>query len=194
MMNKSRHFNLANWEIFLIALQRVGGDQEMVDIETAYIEAHKLAPKRFSWRTQDMPEIKKLSKALHDADAKGKNYMIGIGNKRQLTGSGMQWIETHASEVNSLNDPRTSLGQARSTTGHIMFKRVLNSAEYKEWKANPKCTFEGWRLSNIFKCSPDSPAETWISRLEQTKTAANAEGRSDVGKFVDSIKESLSDE
>lgn len=189
MSRKKSHIDLAHWEILLIALHRVGGDQQMVEVETAFIEAHKLARERFSWRTQDIPEIKKLSKALRDADAKGKNYMTGSGNRRQLTAAGLEWIEAHETEVGLLNDPTTRLGQARSTIGHIMLKRVLKSPEYASWKVHHNQAIERWRLANIFKCSPDSPPETWLSRLEQTGAAAHAEGRRDVREFVDSLKD-----
>ena len=99
MKGNSTNIDFANWEIFLVALHRVGGDHEMVDVETAFIDAHKIAPMRFSWRTQDVPEIKKLSKALRDADAKGGKYMTGSGNKRQLTAAGLDWIEQKASQI-----------------------------------------------------------------------------------------------
>jgi hypothetical protein len=50
----------------------------MTDIETAFVEAHKLAPDRFAWRTKrDLPEYEKLSKALRDADANGRQLMTG---------------------------------------------------------------------------------------------------------------------
>lgn len=194
MTTVPKHIDFANWEIFLIALQRVGGGQEMVDVESAFIEAHKLAQKRFSWRTKDIPEIKKLSKALRDADAKGRNYMTGSGNRRQLTAAGLEWIEANKSRINSLNSQRTNLGQSRSTAGHIMLKRVLRSEEYLAWKANHDFRPERWRLAHIFKCSPDSPLETWSSRLEQTGSAAYSEDRKDVRRFLTSIKELLTND
>lgn len=194
MSSRKEHIDLANWEILLIALHRVGGDHQMVDVETAYIEAHRLAPRRFSWRTREIPEIKKLSKALRDADAKGNRYMTGSGNRRQLTAVGLEWIEAHSEEVKLLNDPRTLLGQARSTVGHIMLKRLLKSQEYKAWEADQSVTVERWRLANLFKCSPDSPVETWHSRLEQTGVAAHAEGRADVRAFLDQIREAIENE
>ena len=194
MNTKAKQIELANWQIFLIALYRVGGNDQMVDVETAFIEAHKLASKRFSWRTKELPDIKKLAKALHDADAKGKNYMTGAGKRRQLTAAGLEWIEARAEELSALNNQNTSLGQARSTAGHVMLKRVLKSDEYKAWRANPSAKLERWRLANIFKCSPDSPLDIWISRLEQTGAAAHAISSTDVRKFVDSIKDSIANE
>ena len=194
MTAEAMRIDFANWEIFLIALHRVGGGQEMVDVESAFIEAHKLARKRFSWRTKDIPEIKKLSKALRDADAKGKNYMLGSGNRRQLTAAGLEWIEANEARISSLNSQEINLGQSRSTAGHIMLKRVLSSQEFLTWKANQDFKPQRWRLAHIFKCSPDSPLETWSSRLEQTGSAAHAVGRKDVRRFLKSIMELLTND
>ena len=195
-MSKHHHHNIdfANWELFVIALSRVGGSSEMVDVETAFVEAHKIAPDRFSWRTMtNIPEIKKLSKALRDADAKAQ-YMTGSGNRRQLTAVGLDWIKQNSQRIEHLKDPTIRLGLPRSTEGYIMLKRVINSVEFATWKADRNASLERWRLANIFKCSPDSPFQTWISRLEQTGAAAHAEGRDDVRKFMDSLKELFANE
>ena len=90
---RKKHIDLANWEIFVWGLHNIGGDAGMVDIELAFLKAHEIAPQRFAWRTrEDLPEYKKLSKALRDADAKAGNLMTKTsdGLKRQLTVEGIE--------------------------------------------------------------------------------------------------------
>jgi hypothetical protein len=189
--------DLANWEIFIVALSRVGGNREMTDVETAFVEAHKLAPDRFAWRTKrDLPEYKKLSKALRDADANGQQLMTGTsdGHKRQLTAQGLTWIENNQHRLKGLGDTRFSPGLAKSSFGAGLLARVSKAPEFLAWKKREQPPLPKWRLAEIFKCSPDSPVETWQSRLEQTGAAAHAAGMRDVLEFVEMLKAKVIDE
>jgi hypothetical protein len=188
---------LANWEIFMAALARAGGDREMVDVEAAFVVAHKLAPGRFSWRTRkDLPEYKKLSKALRDADAHAVQLMTRTsdGQKRQLTAQGLAWIENNRHKLGGLDNASTPPGMARSSLGASLLSRMLKSDEFLAWKSNDTKAMERWRLAELLKCSPDSPNETWQSRLEQTGAAAHAAGMKDVLEFVELIKGQIANE
>ena len=130
--------DFANWELFMIALAKVGGDSNFTDVETAFIEAHRLAPDRFCWRTnRELPEIKKLSKALRDADVKAGNLMTKTsdGHKRQLTATGLAWMQENSNRVKTLvEDPVYKVGVAKSQSGAKYLKAVMSSKEFKEFK------------------------------------------------------------
>jgi hypothetical protein len=188
---------LANWEIFVVALARAGGDREMVDVEAAFVVAHQLAPDRFSWRTRkDMPEYKKLSKALRDADANAAQLMTRTsdGQKRQLTAQGLAWIERNSQRLGGLGNASTPPGMAKSSYGASLLSRVSKSDEFLGWKRKEVRPMERWRIAELLKCSPDSPAETWQSRLEQTGAAAHAAGMKDVLEFVEVLKGKIRNE
>jgi hypothetical protein len=188
---------LANWEIFMAALARAGGDREMVDVEAAFVVAHQLAPERFSWRTRnELPEYKKLSKALRDADANAVQLMTRTsdGQKRQLTAKGLVWIEKNRQRLAGLGNPSTPPGMARSSHGATLLSRMAKSDEFLSWKRKEAKPLERWRIAELLKCSPDSPAETWQSRLEQTGAAAHSAGMKDVLDFVEMLKGKIGNE
>ena len=63
--------DVANWEIFVWALSQLDGAHRMVDVEEVFVRCFEVAPLRFSWRTgEDLPDYKKCSKALRDAEAR----------------------------------------------------------------------------------------------------------------------------
>jgi hypothetical protein len=191
---KIEQIDLANWEIFLWSLYQVGGDKGMVDVELAFIKAHQLAPGRFSWRTRDdLPEIKKLSKALRDAEAKAGSMLTKTsdGLKRQLTISGIQWVENNFEHLKKLGASDFSAGQARSRKSTKWLIDIQNSEIFEHWKEDGQIDVQKWQLAGLLQCSPDSPIETWDARIEQTAVAAHHANRDDVVRFLKEIKRGL---
>ena len=87
--------DVTNADIFLWALNRLGGANKFIDVEDVYVEAFKLAPLRFAWRTKkDLPDLKKCAKALRDAEAREPTPVAKSSDryKQQLTVSGQQWV------------------------------------------------------------------------------------------------------
>lgn len=189
-MAKIKQIDLANWEIFLWSLYNVGGDVRMVDIELAFLKAHELASQRFAWRTrEDLPEIKKLSKALRDADAKAGRLMTKTsdGLKRQLTVEGIDWIKNNKARLEKLGEPTFKAGQTKSAQSTRWFDAIQHSSEFEDWRSSKKINVEKWRMAELLQCTPDSPLETWQSRIEQTKVAAHNAGRDDVVTYLNEL-------
>ena len=193
---EKKHIELANWQIVLIALYRVGAHERPVDVEDAFFEAHQLAPSRFSWRTRkNLPDTAVLSKALRDIEKQGgKGFFHGSTSNRQLTSDGVKWIQDHMLEVESLEAPETVLGQSKSSEGYVLLRRVENSTELQKWCADETYIPEKWKLADVFKCSPDSPIRVWNTRINQADVAAYSEGNTSVQSFLKLAKEVISDE
>lgn len=189
-MATKKQIDLANWEIFLWSLHNVGGDAGMIDVELAFLKAHEFAPQRFAWRTrEDLPEYKKLSKALRDADAKAGRLMTRTsdGLKRQLTVEGIDWVNANMQKLKQLGASSFKAGQARSVQSTKWFDAIQHSSEFNSWRTNKEVRVEKWRLAELLQCTPDSPAETWESRIEQTKVAAHSAGRDDVVNYLSQL-------
>ena len=94
-----------NWEIFVWVLHELGGSVTFVDIEDVFFRCFEVAPNRFSWRTRrDLPDYKKCSKALRDAESRRPALLVKTANafKRQLTVEGQQWISVHQRNLEGL--------------------------------------------------------------------------------------------
>jgi hypothetical protein len=71
---------VTNSDVFLWALYELGGADEFVDVEAAFFRAFELAPLRLSWRTRpDLPDLKKCSKALRDAENRKPRLLVKEG-------------------------------------------------------------------------------------------------------------------
>lgn len=165
----------------------------MVDVELAFVKAYELAPGRFSWRTQKHPDIKKLSKALRDAEAKAGSMLTKTsdGQKRQLTITGIEWIKGNRQALEKLGKANFGAGQARSAKSTKWFMDIQNSEIFKAWEKKRTVEVKKWELAGLLECSPDSPIETWHTRLDQTAVAALHASRDDVVQFLKEIKERL---
>lgn len=196
-MVSNQRIDLANWEIFLWSLYDIGGDAGMVDVELAFLKAHELAPQRFSWRTRDdLPQYKRLSKALQDAEKKAGRFMTKTsdGRKRQLTVQGVDWIAQNKSRLERLGEPTFKAGQTRSIQSTKWFHAIQHSREFANWRNRKVIEFQKWRMAELLRCTPDSPLETWQSRIEQTKVAAHSAGRDDVVRFLVEFARHISNE
>lgn len=93
---------VTNSDVFLWALFELGGADEFVDVEAVFIKAFELAPLRLSWRTRpDLPDLKKCSKALRDAEGQEKRARLG-----RIIGS-------------SLEEPRRDAGDSDKASNHL---------------------------------------------------------------------------
>ena len=74
---------ITNTDVFLWALYELGGSDEFIDVEAAFYRAFELAPARLSWRTRsDLPDLKKCSKALRDAEGRKPALLVRRGRNK----------------------------------------------------------------------------------------------------------------
>ena len=131
-------------EVVTLALYRLGGGQKAVDTEDVAIEAHRLAPGRFSWKKfPDQINLELIRVFLSDAK-KMKNGLV-MGSRRtgwRLTHEGLRWAETAAQALPGSDLSRT---RAQSRSGgpeeqrrRRERKRLLESAAWSVWKSGSR--------------------------------------------------------
>jgi hypothetical protein len=179
-----------NSDIFLWALDELGGSSDFVDIEAIFWRCFELAPQRFSWRTRiDLPDYKKCSKALRDAEARRPRLLVKTGDSfgRQLSVDGQKWVQANAERLRSQLKPGRVVQEPKQRPRSRMLAEVEQGAVFAEWRANRVIPSEKWRLAELLRCSPDSDTDVWRNRLETLKAAAYAADRKDLLAFLDTV-------
>src|SRR6185437_1094281 len=114
---KLTNSDLSQAEVVAIAVYRLGGSQRAIDTEDVAVEAHKLAPGRFSWRKYpDQINLELIRVYLSDAKLK-HDLLLGSGKTGwRLTQLGLKWCEEAAGSVEVGDKSRT---RAQSRSGSI---------------------------------------------------------------------------
>jgi hypothetical protein len=181
--------SINNTEIFLWALFELGGSDGFVDVEDAMLEAFRLVPERFCWRTnRDLPDKLKLNPALHGADAATPKLLIKNGqHERRLTIEGQRWIEDNFDRLVSVLRGDVTVEPPKGRRSSRLLNDLIRSDIYEQWSGTDTLVTEKWRYADLFRCSPDSANTIWKHRLETLRSAAYASGREDILKFLDRI-------
>ena len=181
---------ITNWEIFIWSLSQLGGSSGFVDVEDVFIACFELAPSRFSWRTrQDLPDTKKCSKALRDAEARRPLLLLKTrdGLKRQLTVEGQQWVARNEPRmIDALHSGR-AVEEPASRPRARMLAEVERSDPFQTWLHSGVTPIEKWQVAELLRCSPDSDWRIWADRLEMLRAKANGAKRDRVLAFVEAI-------
>jgi hypothetical protein len=100
-------------EVVTLAVYRLGGAQRPIDTEDAAVEAHRIAPGRFSWKKHpDQINLELIRVFL--SDAKKNELVIGSGRTGwRLTQRGLKWAE-EVSETPEEFDPARTRAQSRA--------------------------------------------------------------------------------
>lgn len=102
-------------EVVTLAVYRLGGAQRAIDTEDVAVEAHRIAPGRFSWKKYpDQINLELIRVFLSDAKKDNNQLVIGSGRTGwRLTQRGLQWAE-QISETAGQLDASRSRDQSRS--------------------------------------------------------------------------------
>lgn len=182
--------DIANWEIVAWALSRLGGATEFVDVEDVFITCFELAPKRFAWRTRDdLPDYKKCSKALRDAEARRPRLLVKTadGLKRQLTAEGQDWVHESEQRMVAAVHSGKAVQEPRSRPRVRLLAEVERSDPYRRWVAEGTFSAEKWQVAELLRCSPDSDSRIWRDRLQVLRAAARASDRGRTLEFLDEL-------
>lgn len=178
-----------NSDVFLWALYELGGSEDFVDVEDVFYRAFQLAPLRLSWRTrEDLPDLKKCSKALRDAESRRPRLLLKRGaESRRLTVEGQKWLEINFDRLaESLGENKTIV--APRIRGHSrLVGQALRSKVFKKWKDEGAMTEEKWQVAEMLRCSPDSSRTVFRSRLEALRSASYSSGRTDALEFFNAV-------
>jgi hypothetical protein len=180
---------ITNTDIYLWALFELGGSDRFMDVEDVMLEAFRLVPERFCWRTKpDIPDKLKGNSALHGADAAFPKLLIKNGqSQRRLTLEGQKWIEDNFDRLASALRGDVKVEAPKSRRSSRLLSEVSRSDIFMSWTDTDALVAEKWRYADLFRCSPDSAQHIWKHRLETLRSAAYAAGREDILKFLDQI-------
>jgi len=128
-------------EVVTLALYRLGGGQKVIDTEDIAVEAHRLAPGRFSWKKHpDQINLELIRVFL--SDAKKMKYGLVMGSRRtgwRLTHEGLRWAEAAAQALpdSDLSRTRAQLrsGGPEEQRRRRERERLLKSAAWSLWKS-----------------------------------------------------------
>jgi hypothetical protein len=180
---------VTNSDAFLWALYELGGADEFIDVEDAFLKAFELVPLRLSWRTRsDLPDLKKCSKALRDAEGREPPLLVKQGAEmRRLTVEGQRWIEDNFDRLAEALGPDRVVRAPRTRVPSRLVSRALQSPVFTAWSDTSILTEEKWRVAEMLRCSPDSPRAVFSDRLETLRGAAYSSGRLDALEFLDAL-------
>ena len=180
---------VTNSDVFLWALYELGGSEEFIDVEDAFIAAFKLAPRRLSWRTrEDLPDLKKCSKALRDAEGREPQLLVKKGAEmRRLTVEGQRWIEENFDRLAEALGSDREVRAPRTRLPSRLVTQALQSPVFALWSEKGAITDEKWRVAEMLRCSPDSSRAVFRDRLETLRAAAYSAGRLDALEFLDAL-------
>jgi hypothetical protein len=190
--------NTSQSEVVTLAVYLLGGTQRAVDTEDVAIEAHRLAPGRFSWRKHpEQINLELVRVYLSDAKKRDKGEML-IGSGRtgwRLTQRGLKWAEQAARDNQGNRAPRT---RAQSRSGSIDEQRwrrerarILATTAWRLWS-------EGERkipladAKEVFRI--DSYAKGDLREAKITRVRSLFEEEDDVKPFLDHLAKDLAKE
>jgi hypothetical protein len=103
-------------EIVTLALYRLGGAQRAIDTEDAAVEAHRIAPGRFSWKKYPEQINLELIRVFL-SDAKKIELVVGSGRTGwRLTQRGLKWAEELSKNTADFDSARP---RAQSRAGSV---------------------------------------------------------------------------
>lgn len=180
---------VTNSEVFLWALYELGGADDFVDVEDVFIRAFELAPLRLSWRTRaDLPDLKKCSKALRDAEGREPALLVKKGAEmRRLTVEGQRWIEENFDRLAEALGGDRPVRAPHTRVPSRLVSQALQSPVFTTWVETGTVTDEKWRVAEMLRCSPDSSRSIFRDRLETLRGAAYSAGRLDALDFLDAL-------
>ena len=182
-----------NADLLVWALYQLGGFDRWVDVEELYLKAFELGPARLSWRTRpDLPDYKKCAKALQEVEDAKKTRHLGLLDKksqyeRRLTPAGKSWCEHYDEVLIALYSGGTVPVTATSDDARRI--RTLTTTDaYSEWLETGEMTSDTWELGDTFRCTGDSTAAIWRSRLDEHLLAAERDGRTEIINFIEAAR------
>jgi hypothetical protein len=183
----SSNEEISNSDVFLAALHDLGGSDEFIDVEAVFVRCFQLAPQRFAWRTrQDLPDYKKCSKALRDAEARKPSLLVKTGDSfgRQLSVYGQKWIKANAKRLHAQLETGKVVPEPKRRPRSRMLAEAESSPVFLAWTSEHVLPPEKWRMAELLRCSPDSDTSVWRTRLQALLAAAHSAGRKDLLEFL----------
>ena len=180
-----------NPDIIAFALADLSGAGRFVDIEEVFVKAFELAPERFGWRTQPIPNYKALSKALRDFENQHPDLTMRTadGLARQLTAEGVEWVNRNTPRYRFLADSPNANPPTRRPSQRVLNEIQRHPVVRRFLESGGDISISKFEAADLLLCTPDSPFGVWRERLETYRSAATDSARGDIVDFLDRLAE-----
>ena len=186
--------DVSNVLLALAALEHLGGAEHYVDIENVTLEAYRIAPDRFSWRTRrDYPSWERVRTAFVHANQKEQKREGGLlvvsntdGSSWKLTANGVAFVRKYAARIEGLaakGRPKRRSGKSAERVRQIRRHRAFQAFKH----GTPVADMARHQLADILLCPPDSPQEGVRRKLDAAKAAAVDVDDGEVGRFLEEL-------
>jgi hypothetical protein len=185
---------VSNVTIALASLERRGGAERYVDIEDVTIEAYRIAPERFSWRTKrEFPSQERVRTAFVHANQQHQRKERGPlvvsntdGSSWKLTAEGLDWIRRKTARADR------SIKVARvASSGSVSARRIREIRRHPAFEAyrngKPIAQIARHELAELLVCPPDAPRTAVLRKLDRARTAAVDVQDDEVTRFLEEV-------
>lgn len=182
----------ANADLVIWALHLLGGATRLVDVEEIFFECFRLAPSRFAWRTRaDMPDYKKCSKALRDADAGIRAGLLAQQGRyfRKLTVAGVEWCSRWDVELSALYCGVTPVRGTSVGAQERILREIRAHDAFATWRQEALFVGGLADLADVFQCSSTSAIETWQLRFDEAEIHARNARDQEVEQFIGAARD-----
>jgi hypothetical protein len=185
-------------EVVTLATYLLGGAQKAVDTEDIAVEAHRLAPGRFSWKKYpDQINLELIRVYLSDAKKSDKGELL-LGSGRtgwRLTQRGLKWAQQAAQNIKHIQTTRT---RAQLRSGSIDEQRwrrersrIQATQAWKMWAQGERDIPQA-DAKAIFRI--DSYAKGDLLEAKITRVRSLFLEDEEVGPFIDHLIANLTKE
>ena len=196
-MPEKKLTNFSQAQVVALAVYRLGGARRAIDTEDVAVEAHRIAPGRFSWKKYpDQINLELIRVFLSDAKKNENELVIGSGRTGwRLTQRGLRWAETASGAIGKSEASRT---RAQSRGGSIDEQRwrrersrILATHAWQLWASGIR-NIPAAESKQVFRI--DSYARGELREAKITRVRAMFLDDPEVTPFLDHIVEGLNKE
>jgi hypothetical protein len=183
-------------EVVTLAVYLLGQGQRAIDTEDVAVEAHRLAPGRFSWKKYpDQINLELIRVYLSDAKTKSE-LIIGSGRTGwRLTQRGLKWAQQVAQGIENIQTSRTRAqlrsGSIDEQRYHRERSRILSTDAWKIWKEG-RGDVPAAAAKEVFRI--DSYAKGDLRETKITRVRSLFSDDDDLRPFLDHIINDLNQE
>lgn len=186
---------VSNVILVLAALDQLGGATKFVDIEEVTLEAFKVAPDRFGWRTKKQyPSWERVRSAFVHANQNeqrhgAKPLVISDteGEAWKLTSEGVAFVRDNATKVESVTGRKRAPASAASPSGRRVREIKKHPAYAKFAHGTAVADIERYELADLLLCPPDSSAGVVLRKVDSARAAAVDADDKDVLRFLGEV-------
>lgn len=172
--------DVSNVVLALSALDQVGGSVKFVDIEDVALEAFKIAPDRFGWRTRkEFPSWERVRTAFVHANQSQQRRTAPVlvvsntdGSAWRLTAEGVAFVRENAAKTEKLTGHKRARASSSSPSGRRVREIRKHRVFTKFAHGTPISEVARFELADLLACPPDSPMSAVKRKVDQARAAA----------------------